>query len=217
MPLILNPYAVAQLTLAFQTSANSSAQTITCPTVALGDVGVLLDSATNATATLPSNVVPSGFTQLQTSIDEAFNAYYRTTLSYRVFDGTESGASITGMNGSRSNAKILLVFRPSRAIVGVGVSTFLEETTNDNPSPQLISASGQVAPLIRLAACVDGAGPSNPNFTSGTFDATVSKAGADNSIRAGYTIQNTVPSNDTVDMGDASAGNCLISGWMNFT
>jgi len=217
MPLILNPYAFAPLSLAFQTSANSSAQTITCPTVEQYDVGVLFDSATDATATLPANAIPSGFTQLQTSIDDSLNAFYRTTLSYKVFDGTEDGASLTGMNGAHSNAKILVVFRPSRAIATVGTSTFLEETTTDNPSAQLIAAAGQVAPLIRLAACVNGASTSSPSFTSGTFDATIVKAGSDNSIRAGYTIQNTSPSDDTVDMGDGGAGNCLISGWINFT
>lgn len=214
MPLILNPYAFAPLSLAFQTSANSSAQTITCPTVDQYDVGVLFDTATDSTATLPSNVVPSGFTQLQTS---AFSSFYRTTLSYKVFDGTEDGATITGMNGNHSNAKILLVFRPNRAIVSVGTSTFLQETSSSAPSSQLIAASGQTAPLIRLAACVDGAGPSNPNFTGGTFDATIAKAGSDSSIRAGYAVQNTSPSNTTVSMADGGAGNCLISGWMNFT
>jgi hypothetical protein len=214
MPLILNPYAFAAFSFAFQTSADSSAQTITCPTVSQYDVGVLFDTATNSTTAIPSNVVPSGFTQLQTS---AFSAYYRTTLSYKVFDGTEDGATLTGMNGGFSNAKVLLVFRPNRAIVGVGTSTFLQETSTDAPASQLIAASGQAAPLIRLAVCVNGASTSVPSFTSGTFDATVSKAGADNSLRAGYAIQNTTPSNTTVSMGDNGAGNCLVSGWMNFT
>jgi hypothetical protein len=214
MPLILNPYAFAPLSLAFQTSANSSAQTITCPTVEQYDVGVLFDNATDATATTPTNVIPSGFTQLQTSI---FSAFYRTTLSYKVFDGTEDGATLTGMNGAHSNAKILLVFRPNRAITGVGTSTFLEETSTGTPASQLIAASGQSAPLIRLATCVNGGGASIPNFTGGTFDSTVGKAGSDNSLRAGYAIQNTTPSDTTVSMGDNGAGNCLMSGWMNFS
>ena len=208
------PILALPLTLAFQTSANSSAQTITCPTVEQYDVGVLFDNATDATATTPANVIPSGFTQLQTSI---FSAFYRTTLSYKVFDGTEDGAALTGMNGAHSNAKILLVFRPNRAIVSVGTSTFLQETSSGAPSSQLIAASGQMAPLLRLAVCVNGASTSVPSFTSGTFDATVSKAGADNSLRAGYAIQNTTPSDNTVSMGDNGAGNCLVSGWMNFT
>ena len=213
MPLILNPYAFAAFSFAFQASADSSAQTITCPTVEPYDVGVLFDTATNSTASIPSNVVPSGFAQLQTSS----TTYYRTTLSYKVFDGTEDGASFTGMNGNHSNAKVLLVFRPTRAIATVGTSTFLQETSSGAPASQLIAASGQTAPLIRLAACVDGAGPSSANFTGGTFDATVVKTGSDSSIRAGYAVQNTSPSNTTVSMADGGAGNCLISGWMNFT
>jgi len=208
------PILALPLTLAFQTSANSSAQTITCPTVEPYDVGVLFDNATDATATTPANVIPSGFTQLQTSI---FSAFYRTTLSYKVFDGTEDGATLTGMNGAHSNAKILLVFRPNRAIAGVGTSTFLEETATGAPASQLIAASGQSSPLIRLATCVNGGGTSIPNFTGGTFDATVVKTGSDSSMRAGYAVQNTSPSNTTVSMADGGAGNCLMSGWMNFT
>jgi len=214
MPLILNPYAFAPFSLAFQTSADSSAQTLTCPTVEQYDVGVLFDAATDSTVTIPSNVIPSGFTQLQTS---AFAAYYRTTLSYKVFDGTEDGASLTGMNGNLSNAKVLLVFRPNRPIIGVGTSTFLQETSSGAPASQLIAASGQTPPLIRLAVCVNGAAPSSPNFTGGTFDATVAKVGSDSALRAGYAVQNTTPSDTTVSMGDNGAGNCLISGWMNFT
>lgn len=209
-PLLSSPLS----SVAFQTSADSSGQTITCPTVLPGDIGVLFDTATDSTSSIPANVVPSGFTQLQTS---AFSAFYRTTLSYKVFNGSESGSAITGMNGNHSNAKILIVFRPNAPIASVGTSTFLQETTTGNPSPQLIAAAGQGSPLIRLATCVNGAGTSSPNFTSGTFDSTITKAGSDSSIRAGYAIQNVSPSNDTVDSGDSGAGNCLISGWMNFT
>ena len=213
MPIILSPYRFAAPSLAFQTSANSSAQTITCPTVSQYDIGVLFDAATNTAATPPTNVIPSGFTQLQTSS----LTFYRTTLSYKIFTGSESGSSLTGLDGDFSNAKLLLVFRPNSAAASVGVSTFLQETTNTDPSSQLIAASGQSAPLLRLAICVDGTDAAAPSFTSGTFDATATKTGSGNGIRAGYTIQNTSPSNDTVDTGDNGNGNCLMSGWMNFS
>jgi hypothetical protein len=198
--------------LAFQTSADSDTQTITCPTVSPGDVGVLLDGAVNASGT-PTNVIPSGFTQLQTSnIDFA-----RTTMSYKVFDGSEDGSSLTGMNGNASNAKVLLVFRPNGVVTSVGVSTFLQETTNGNPASQVIAASGQAAPLIRLAGAAVGSNSTPPPFAAGTFDATVTKAGGFSALRAGYTVQNSSPSDDTVDLGDNGNGNCLMSGWMNFT
>lgn len=206
----LLPRAVTSM--AFVTSADSDAQTITCPSVQAGDVGVLIDGATNGSGT-PSNVLPSGFTQIQTSnIDFA-----RTTMSYKVFAGSEGGSSLTGMNGVASNAKILLVFRPTGVVSSVGVSTFLQETTNSNPASQSIAASGQSAPLIRLAAAAVGSNSTPPPFTAGTFDATVTKAGGFSAIRIGYTVQNSSPTDDTVDVGDNGNGNCLMSGWMNFT
>lgn len=196
----------------FETSADTDAQTITCPTVAPYDVGVLFDGAVNASGT-PTNVIPTDFILLQTSnIDFA-----RSTVSYKVFDGSEDGASLTGMNGGISNAKILLIFRPNGIITSVGKSTFLQETTNGNPASQAIAASGQAAPLIRLALAAIGSNTTPPPFTSGTFDATVTKAGSFGAIRAGYAVQNSSPSDDTVDLGDNGNGNCLISGWINFT
>lgn len=205
--------AVPLTAVAFVTSATSDTQTITCPSVSQYDIGVLFDVASDATT--PANIIPSGFTQLQTSTINIA----RTTLSYKILAGTEGGASLTGMN-STDTAKVLLIFRPNSGILGVGVSAFLQETINGDPASQLIAASGQVAPLIRLAsAAVANPTPSSPpTFTAGTFDGTVPRAGANGvAIRAGYTVQNSSPSNDTVDVGDNGAANCLISGWMNFT
>jgi len=215
MPLILNPYAFASRSLAFQTSADSDQSTITCPTVAANDIGVLFDTATNLTTPFPSNAIPSGFTQLQTSTLSGF--VYRTTLSYKVFSGSEGGTSLSGLSGTSSMAKLLLVLRPTVAVVGVGVSTFLQETTQSAPSSQLIGASGQAAPLVRLAVCINGAAATVPSFTSGTFDATLTRAGVDSAMRVGYAIQNASPSDDTVASGDNGNGNGLMSGWMNFT
>jgi hypothetical protein len=215
MPLILNPYAFASRLVAFQTSADSDQPTITCPTVSQGDIGVLFDTAGNLSTPFPSNSIPSGFTQLQTSTLSGFT--YRTTLSYKVFTGSEGGGSLSGLSGTSSMAKVLLVFRPNFAVAGVGVSTFLQETTQSAPSSQLIGAAGQTAPLIRLAVCINGAAASVPSFTSGTFDATQTRTGADSGMRAGYAIQNAAPTDDTVASGDNGNGNCLVSGWMNFT
>lgn len=200
--------------IAFQTSADSASQTITCPTVSQYDIAVLFDAATNTgPASPPANVVPSGFTQIQTSTDSDFS---RNTVSYKVMVGTESGSSLTGMNGAVSNAKILLVFRPNGLVLSVGLSSFLQQTSNGDVSSQLIGASGQSTPLVRLASAAVGSNTTPPPFTSGTFDATLTRVGSFSALRVGYTIQNTSPSNDTVDIGDNGNGNCLISGWMNF-
>src|SRR5690349_13501469 len=186
MPLILNPYSFVSLSLSFQTSADSDQSTITCPVVAPNDIGVLFDTATNGTTPFPSNAIPSGFTQLQTSTLTSF--VYRSTLSYKVFSGSEDGSILSGLTGTLSMAKILLVFRPTFAVANVGVSTFLQETTQNAPSSQLIAASGQAAPLVRLAVCINGSAASVPSFTSGTFDTTLTRTGSDSGMRVGYAI-----------------------------
>jgi hypothetical protein len=214
MPIILSPYSFAPPSVAFQTSADANTQTITCPTVLAGDIGVLFDQASNNSG-IPTDVIPSGFTKLKTS--NPLSSFYRTTLSYKIFAGSEGGSSLSGLNGTLSMAKVLLVFRPSFAVSLVGTSTFLEETTDSNPSSQSIAAAGEAAPLIRLASGSVGNSATAPAFTTGTFDATVTRVGSNSGVRAGYAIQNTTPSSNTVDIGDNGSGNILISGWMNFT
>lgn len=191
--------------IAFQASATSTGSTITCPTVQQGDVGVLFDYANDATV-IPSQVVPSGFTSLASSGTVRF----RGTASYKVFDGTESGSTLTGQNGSSANSKVLLVFRPDGAIDTLTASTWLTEHTISDPSSQVIAASGQLAPLIRLA--VAARNTALPSFSSGTFDATVTAG----DLRAGYAVQNTSPASDTVDIGDDGT-NWLASGWLRFS
>ncbi len=194
--------------VAFQASATSTTATITCPTVQQGDVGVLFDFARDTGATIPSQVLPSGFTLIKTDT-YLTSSGYRGTVSRKIFDGTESGASLTGQDGSSADKKVLLVFRPSSPAASVGSSTWLGELDTVNPTAQLIAASGQQVPLIRLAVA---ATPSDQiAFTAGTFDATIALS---DEVLVGYAIQNASGSDDTVDMDDLSV-NWLASGWLS--
>jgi hypothetical protein len=208
----LLPKAPPLTSIAFQTSATSKAQTITCPTIQQNDVAILFDATGNNSGTV-SNAIPSGFTQLQTSA----GSLVRVTASYKVLDGSESGASFSGMTGNHM-AKVLLIFRPDSVVSSVATSTFLEEMTNGNPAAQTIAASGQTPPLIRLAAAAQNEGVT-PTFTDGTFDATVGEVSQflATSVNVGYAVQNSSPSDDAVDLGDAGNFNCLMSGWVRFS
>ena len=197
--------------MAFQASATSTAATVTCPTVQLGDVGVMFDFARDTGATIPSQVLPSGFTLIKTDT-YLTSSGYRGTVSRKIFDGTESGSSLTGQDGSSSDNKVLLVFRPSAPATSIGSSTWLGELDTANPAAQLIAASGQQVPLIRLAAAGIAAGTSV--FAAGTFDATVATSSGD--LLVGYAVQNSAGSDDTVDMDDLSV-NWLASGWLSFS
>jgi len=175
------------------------------------DVGVLIDYASNSFSPEPTQAGPSGFTSLSTSI----NGARRGTASYKVFNGTESGSTLTGQAGDAFNSKVLLVFRPNSPIGTVTPSTWLEESTGGNPSPQIIAASGGQAPLIRIAAASDN-NTTTPSFSAGTFDATVTQATGTGRTIAGYAIQNSAGSDDSVDMNDFGT-NWLVSGWLRFS
>jgi hypothetical protein len=203
--------APAVSSMAFQTSATSTGSTITCPTVQQYDVGVLIDYASNNFSPEPTQAVPSGFTSLATSADGA----RRGTASYKVFDGTESGAALAGLAGGLFNSKVLLVFRPNTAIGSVTASTWLTEATTGNPTAQSIAASGGTAPLIRIAGASDN-NSVTPSFSAGTFDGTATQSTGAGRTIAGYAIQNSVGSDDSVDMNDLGA-NWLVSGWLSFT
>ena len=192
--------------MAFQASATSTATTITCPTVQAGDVGVLIDWSGNSTTSAPAQVIPSGFTLL---ISEGLGSSGRRgTASYKIFDGTESGSSLTGQTGTLIDTKVLLVFRPDAPIITATPSTWLSEVTTGNPSAQSIAATGQPAPLIRIAGAASNT--AIPTFSSGTFDATVAAA---TRLRAGYAVQNSSPATDSVDIPDDGT-NWLVSGYL---
>lgn len=201
--------APAVSSMAFQASATSTASTITCPTVQQFDVGVLIDWSGNSTTSAPAQVIPSGFTLL---ISEGLGSSGRRgTASYKLFDGTESGASLTGQTGTLIDTKILLVFRPDAPISTATPSTWLSQLVVGEASAQSIAAGGQPAPLIRIAGAATNT--SVPSFSAGTFDATVAAA---TRLRAGYTVQNAAPTTDSVDISGAGT-NWLVSGYLRFT
>lgn len=200
--------------MAFQASATSAAETITCPTVQRYDVGVLFDFASTTEATPPTEVVPAGFSKIRS--DSSFSlTSFRGTTSYKVFNGGESGSALTGQN-DHLNCKILLVFRPNGVIQTVTSSTWLGFLASSNPGAQLIAASGQPGPLIRFAGAGINDNPA-PNFSAGTFDATVTNSLTTSiSQRVGYAVQNSAPSDDSPDMVDYGI-NWLTSGWLRFS
>jgi hypothetical protein len=87
-------------------STTSSTTTITIPDVQLGDYLVLVDYANGAT--LPTQVVPSGWTLFKTNTGGTTRL---TVSTKKVLSYTETGTVITGQNGSSLMSKFLLVIR----------------------------------------------------------------------------------------------------------
>jgi hypothetical protein len=198
-------------TLAQVGSAVSTLATITAPaTINPGDLLVLWQRAVNITTTIPTLVEPSGFTTISnTSFVSGGANGARYNVCYKIADGSEDGAALTGMDGSAADAKALYQFRGDVPISGVTVGDLETQSTDGNPSSQTVGASGGVAPLIVLAG-YDTSGTTDPR----TF--TVAGVGAkDGEINAGaglylaFKIYNNGPQDVVVDMADEGNGNTL--------
>lgn len=200
-------FAAAQLTtLSEQASATSTSSSVTGPaSIAEGDLLVLLDRA-QSSISVPAKVIPSGFTEIADTND---GIYTRQVASYKIADGSEASASLTGMNGAVSNDKALYVFRGDVAITSVNVSTPNAEITSIDPAQQTVSASGGTAPLVVLACY-------GTYFLYAISPRTFSPA-KDGEINSGtdlylaYKIYNSSPSDVTVDMDDEGFYNTLQS------
>lgn len=197
------------ISLTFLASAVSSSGSITIPAAAqAGDWAILFDAAGD-TGTVPT-AVPSGWTSLANTAASVV----RMITSYRKLTG---GGSVTGMSGAVQQRKIMLVFRPSTSIVTNVASTWNAEVTTGEPTLQTVSASGVAAPLIVFAfAAADIS--SAPVFTTETPSMTnLTRTGSNFSTRVGYTIYNSSPSNQSIDIADAAGIQGLQSGYVRFT
>lgn len=118
-----------------------------------GDLSVLSDCVQNNSATIPSLVIPTGFTSIGGGITgtSADGFGMRAHLSYKIWDGSENSDVITGMTGNGKNRKNLMTFRMSRPIQSVSiaaVSTSIFST--GNPGALTVAASGEVGNILAL-------------------------------------------------------------------
>lgn len=194
------------LTLSFNTSAVSNANTITIPAGALvGDLAVLFDQCFGGT----TDVIPTGWTGIATAT--AGGAGSRGRISYKVLVGGDPGASITGLDAT-SEDKVMLVFTPSATIATVTVSTWNIASTALDPASQSVLASGQATPLVVLGSSSVNGGTAAFATASPAFDATVATADAD--LLVGYKIYNSSPADHTIDQNDLGNDQIPASGYL---
>lgn len=199
------------LSVSYVDVATSTASTIVVPnTIQAGDIAILIQVATS-TGT-PTDVNPTGFTALSTNTGAIFGSFYtnRTSTNYKILDGTEGGATLTGINGNTTNSKYLYIFRPNIPAASVSVTRTYQATDND-PTQQSIIASGEY-PMIFIAFYGSNAAISTRTF-SPSEDAEVQISTGSYSK---YKIYNSSASDTTIDMPDAGS-NILFSARFNIT
>ena len=199
----LMPKGVTASTLTFINSAVSSGASITIPAAALeNDIAFLADFSRDGS----DNLIPSGFTSLANTFVEGDT---RLLTSYRVLGSSPGGTSVTGMNGATSNAKVMLVFRPSITTLSIAVPTWGSEGGLGDPANQTVAASGQTPPLVVIGVAATTGTPSF-NLQTPSFSATVTQGG----VIVGYKIYDELPQDHTVGMADLGSRNALQSGYI---
>lgn len=197
-------------TLSHFASATSSGVTITVPAgVDNTDIAILWDCVGYST---PVTTVPSGWTLLAAGICSGRG---NLIISYKILSSSDASSSVTGANGSSVEAKRMDVFRLSAPIVGATPSTFNEQETTGNPSPQTVSAAAATAPLIVIGGTLnDGsAGGSSLSSDVGFDNIYQVQYGGGDWMGAGYKIHNGAGADHSVDMNDDGT-NYLTSGYI---
>lgn len=198
--------AAATLTTLWEAAnATSTGETITGPAgILAGDLIVLLDRADDSDSSAPASVVPTGFTAI--SDVHSNGPATRQILSYKLADGTEASATITGMVGASSTHKALYVFRGNIDIAEVTIQDADGVGQTGNPAAQTITASGGAAPLIVIGA-FGALNTITESFTPAEDDS-LTVTGSEEIILA-YKIYDSSPANVTIDQGDHSGMNGL--------
>lgn len=193
-------------------SATSTGSTISVPSgVQAGDLIVLFDAAGSSNTSIPTQVIPSGFTSIvDNTLVASGAAGQRNTLSYKIASGTEGSTSLTGMNGSNNNRKALLVFRGNVPAAIATVGDAAGQATDGNPSEQIVNASGGVAPLVVIGtwSLFPVGGTVDPRSFSPAKDGEINPTAQ---MYMAWKIYNTAPADVSVDMTDEGAGNTLQS------
>ena len=191
-------------TLAFRSSATSgnTAGTIVAPSdIVAGDLLVLYDNAANNT-TLPTAVTPSGWDTAL--INQTFSTNRRCMVHKKIANGTEAGATITGMSVNNVVLKILLVISTNGASSSTAYS-IASEATNNDPTAQVISSASGNSPLAVFGFIRNQTGTGNS--MSPTQDGIITSA----PHYGYYKLYNSSPADVTFDTGDGGLNNFLMS------
>lgn len=164
-----------------------------------GDIAVIQNRASVITGS-PTNVTPSGFTEVIHMLSS--NNATRVRTSYKLLVSGDPGSSVGVNYATFTTGAICWIFRPSTAIASLSVASLNYQMTDSNPTAQTVSS--QTAPYLVLGDCGSSA---TPSFNSTWEDQNV----RDSYVRGGYAIINSSPSDYSIDMNDLGSRNHLIS------
>lgn len=181
---------------------------------AVGDFAILFDRASNTDTTIPTSVVPSGWTS---HIDHGYvsgSKALRTVLSSKILAST---SAVTGMTGTEDKRKIMLVFRLVDGAVATATAhdaSYSNGASGTPPTSIVLAASGGAAPIV-----VMGGNSARAGLTfsaSPSLDATQTNSGATLKQEAGYKLCQGAGVDVTLDGGGNNSEE-LIGIWFELS
>ena len=186
-------------TLAYVAGATSSGSTITIPATAqAGDLAALYDLA-RGLFTPPTPATPSNWTTIS-GLTASTSA---GVLSYKILVAGDPGATVTGMNGSISDAKSLAVFPATPSLATVTVLESAEQSTSGNPAAQAKTAQSDY-PYLVYGVC--GGASALPSWIAGYAPGATEYIGWQ---RYGWTFFNDSAARLSLDCNDSGTGTLL--------
>ncbi len=168
----------------------------------VGDLAIMFDMCGTGGATAPSDVAPSGWTLIGTSLSvNGTSSKIRSSVRYRVLTAPDLGESVDGMAGLAHTDKIMLAFRKSAGTWQVPAGNTQQAPTVD-PTLQTVTVGS--APLIVIGD-YNGCNGFNINPRTFTPSADAEVTTGSNLHFVKYKIYNTAPQNTSVDMDDENA------------
>jgi hypothetical protein len=191
---------------------------ITIPSPEAGAFCLIFNAANNIAPGNPTDVTPSGFTQLATLASNRL----RCSVFAKKLVGNET--TVNGLSSDDNMGWLVRCFRPTgRFFSFANGQTPDSEETSGNPPPQSIVASGATAPVIKwgMAAGI-GSSTSSLNFspTGMTFGAQSSERAVNwwltfNGAHEADNVPDT-PEDRTVDCNDMGLVSMIIAGFTTF-
>lgn len=167
-------------------SAVSAAASVVAPMdVRKGDILLLMD-APAAASSIGSYSVPPGFTLLAQGPASGWET--KCVTSFKVADGTESGATITGMSGPVTDGKVMLQLRGNVMMKGCAVYDHQVSASNGDPGGRtsaLSALSPASSPILALGT-VQRLGAVAPAFQATTPAFSAQMVGGH--LRIGYSV-----------------------------
>lgn len=188
--------------LSFLASANGIASCV-WPTVQAGDVAFIFHTS-GGSSSLPAAVVPTGFTQTQTTTGGT-TFQTRAILGYRLCDGTESGTTITGMTFQSIGTMFLIVYRgnvPATKIMSPVAGATIQ-ITDAVPTSRTLTMSGYTGPFLGLAFYGSSAAQTTGARTSSVTETREIAAGTNNFVKCFEGSPTVSFANSTISMTDS--------------